>query len=579
MRSLFTKISALIIALTLIMGLTLVTACNKEPTTDDKTSQSTDGGTPDVEVPVSALPTLTFENKELNNNTLVLNVTNKSQIILPEYVAQDCFGKNLAEDKIAITHTFNGSLDDSVTYNAGRNSKNYYAVGKHEFSFKLTDATDAQKISNYKVLLNVYQSLFTNVGGDSMIDGELSDNPTFKSNNKGFCLNFFNMDRTSIYYAETTFDSVDMENYGKMWGIGMCHATENDASFALKDYYRIEVDGSWSHKYSRGFVGDSIISSDYYEARGIEDPKFTVADQKIVIAVARINDTFYSFLNGQLMDKYTYSVLSGRKTSAGICLIGNDATNPYLGYASNFKFVTGDQAITLVEGLTNKTSDFAYGRVLSNRKAVTFSENGFAFDKLSNYKTYNWWDCAVKSNVLFGGKTRIEFDYETTKAATDNGTVRIWIKKAERGDDPTNAQGFYHGMQLTYAKGNTLPTAVIPTEYRVEGGTAEHLGVLDADGNVTEKSFSVFNKATTKFHITILVEPLEGDNNAETKFTYTITEVGVDNPQSMTYSHFATQAAASVETEENNELFFLTFMTENVEYKVSNFTCTGLRVF
>lgn len=573
----FDKICVFLLAFMLMATSSLFLACDNSK--DSGGGSSDDNGGNAQPDPVSELPTLSFENEELSGNSLVMNVTNKNQIILPAYTAKDCYGNALSEDKIVVTHTLDGENDDSVTYNVGCNSKKYYAVGKHVFNFKLTDAQDASKTNSYNVYLNVYQSLFRGFSMSDVLDGELSDNPTVKSNNKGFGLHFFNMDRSSVYYAETTFDSVDTEARGASWGIGMVHTTEDDASYSLKDYYRIETNGVVWHRYSRGFVADSTIPEAYYATQGITYPAFSTAGNKITVGVARVNDMFYSFLNGKLVDKFSYSAISGRRTSAGICLIGNDKI-PYPGTASNFKFITGDDALTIIREKEAAFNDFGYARVLNNKKIATFTQDSFAFDKLSDYSSVNWWDCAARSNVVFGGKTRVEFDLETLKVPAEDSSINIWIKKFDGSEDPTNSNGFYHGVTLEYSKGNILPNGAYPKVNRLStAGYYEHLNELTASGTNRFESFQGFATTTAKMHVTILAEPGEGEKNGETKYTYTFTEVGVDNPQSVTFLSYATQAQSSVENEDNNELFYLAFTTEKVEYKVSNFTCTGLRVF
>ena len=103
----------------------------------------------------------------------------------------------------------------------------------------------------------------------------------------------------------------------------------------------------------------------------------------------------------------------------------------------------------------------------------------------------------------------------------------------------------------------------------------------DADGNSRYENFDgadVFS-ANAKLHVEIRMQPLAGENG-ETKFTYTFTEIGKENPNTYTFFSYATQAPSSAESEdEYNELFFLSFMTDNVQCKISNLAVTAYKVY
>ncbi len=72
-----------------------------------------------------------------------------------------------------------------------------------------------------------------------------------------------------------------------------------------------------------------------------------------------------------------------------------------------------------------------------------------------------------------------------------------------------------------------------------------------------------------------MMEPLNTDG--KTKFTYTITQT--ETGKKVTFSEFATQNALNyVSEDEVNDFYHLTFMTENLEFKVSNLQCTSYKV-
>lgn len=557
-------------AIAIMMCSSVLTACNDSGKTDVKPVVSD-------QIVVTDLPTLTFNDETPQNNTLVINVTNKSQITLPQYVAKNRFGKKMDESSVAVTHLYAGEIDDSVTYKAGASSRNYYALGQHTFVFEVTENDNSALVNYYYVYLTVYQSLFKGVGPQDVLRGELSDSPTLRTNNPGFSLNWFNIDRSDVYYAEATFDSVDKEeNDGRDWGIGLLHATDENGENSLKDYYRIYDWGDrWSHRYSRGWNTDSSFVRELYTAQGIKDPGFSVGGNKITIGIARIGDVFYSFLNGQLTDKYVYSALKGRKTAPGICLIGND-NEAYPGTASNMKFVSGEEAKKLIAKLCGDDtyySDFGYGRVLNGYEAATFSKDGFAFDKLGDFDSSvkNWWNCAVKTNTYFGGNSNVEFDLETVGEQTSFGTLRVYVKKAVDSSDPTNSAGFYNGIRLCYFGNNNRPGGANVETFQ----DGEHRD----DGEYKNfDSANVFSK-NAKLHVKIHMEPLEGENG-ETKFTYTFTEIGNEDSALYTFVSYATQEPSKAESEdEYNELFFLSFMTDNVQCKISNLAVTANKVY
>lgn len=543
------------------------------------------------ETTVTNLPTMTFDDETPKNNTLVIAVTNKGQTTLPQYVAKNRFGKEMDNSSVTVTHMFDGAVDNSVNYKAGASRRNYYAVGQHTFIFVVTDNTNSALVNYYYVYLNVYQSLFKILGNRDVLQDELSNSPTLRTNDPGFALSWFNLERSDVYYAEATFDSVDKEeNNGRDWAVGLLHATDEDGSYSLKDYYRIyDWGNTWAHRFSRGWTVDSSFPREFYTAQGIEDPGFNQAGNKITIGIARVGDVFYSFLNGQLTDKYVYAALKDRKTSPGICLIGNDVV-AYPGTASNMKFVSGDEAKTLVDKLCGEDTyynDFGYGRVLDGYNAATFTDGGFAFDKIGDFgvSQRNWWSCAVKTNTYIGGNSKVEFDLETVGQQTSFGTLRIYIKKAMNSADPTNGDGFYNGVRLCYFGNTNRPgganVETLQEIFEGENSRWEHMDEKDADGNSRYENFDgadVFS-ANAKLHVEIRMQPLAGENG-ETKFTYTFTEIGKENPNTYTFFSYATQAPSSAESEdEYNELFFLSFMTDNVQCKISNLAVTAYKVY
>ena len=577
------KLRIFALAIVVLLTLSALVACagNNVDVVPVKPSETT----------VTNLPTMTFDDETPKNNTLVIAVTNKGQTTLPQYVAKNRFGKEMDNSSVTITHMFDGAVDNSVNYKAGASRRNYYTVGQHTFIFVVTDNTNSALVNYYYVYLNVYQSLFKILGNRDVLQDELSNSPTLRTNDPGFALSWFNLERSDVYYAEATFDSVDKEeNNGRDWAVGLLHATDEDGSYSLKDYYRIyDWGNTWAHRFSRGWTVDSSFPREFYTAQGIEDPGFNQAGNKITIGIARVGDVFYSFLNGQLTDKYVYAALKDRKTSPGICLIGNDVV-AYPGTASNMKFVSGDEAKTLVDKLCGEDTyynDFGYGRVLDGYNAATFTDGGFAFDKIGDFgaSQRNWWNCAVKTNTYIGGNSKVEFDLETVGQQTSFGTLRIYIKKAMNSADPTNGEGFYNGVRLCYFGNTNRPGGanVETLQEIVEGENSrwEHMDEKDADGNSRYENFDgadVFS-ANAKLHVEIHMQPLAGENG-ETKFTYTFTEIGKENPNTYTFFSYATQAPSSAESEdEYNELFFLSFMTDNVQCKISNLAVTAYKVY
>ena len=181
------------------------------------------------ETTVTTLPTMTFDDETPKNNTLVIAVTNKGQTTLPQYVAKNRFGKEMDNSAVTVTHMFDGAVDNSVTYKAGASRRNYYAVGQHTFIFVVTDNTNSALVNYYYVYLTVYQSLFKILGNRDVLQDELSNSPTLRTNDPGFALSWFNLERSDVYYAEATFDSVDKEeNNGRDWAVGLLHATDED---------------------------------------------------------------------------------------------------------------------------------------------------------------------------------------------------------------------------------------------------------------------------------------------------------------------------------------------------------------
>ena len=109
----------------------------------------------------------------------------------------------------------------------------------------------------------------------------------------------------------------------------------------------------------------------------------------------------------------------------------------------------------------------------------------------------------------------------------------------------------------------------------------EHTKEKNSDGTDRYENFDaagLFGE-NAKLHVEIRMEPLAGENG-ETKFTYTFSEIGKENPDTYTFFSYATQAASSAESEgEYNELFYVAFMTENVQCRISNFAVSAYKVY
>ena len=89
-----------------------------------------------------------------------------------------------------------------------------------------------------------------------------------------------------------------------------------------------------------------------------------------------------------------------------------------------------------------------------------------------------------------------------------------------------------------------------------------------------------------KLHIKIEMEPLYSDTDhtdGKTKFTYTITQLnenGEEVGEVATFSEFALQDAIRyVTVDEVHDFYYLSFMSGNVKFKVSNLQCTGYKVY
>lgn len=535
-------------------------------------------------VEITDLPTLSFENAVLEENTLTINTTNASRISLPEYTAKDRFGNEIADSQVTISHSCNGVLDNEIEYKTNAN-KSYYKVGKHVFVFEVEDPDNKNLKAYYNVYLNVYQNLFQMKNDKMVLENELSDSPTYKSNDTGFGVNFFDMEKGEVYYAEATFDAVaPSDNNGAGWGIGMMHATDTDGKYALKDYYVVSDSGAkWVHKYSYGWNPDSVMHSDYYLRQGLEDPAFSEDDNTIKIAVARVENVFYSFLNDELVDKFVYSGLTDTGSYAGIIMRGDDSSTPYPGKASDIGFIVGDEARAKILALEEESDyyrDFGYARLtdaMAGQAPAAFTENSFEFTTAPSEG--DWWQAAVRSNVLLAGKSSVEFDCEVTKAVSGTGTIRMYLKQADGTSDPTNAQGFYNGLQLNFDSGAKMPSkAATEALAAQENGGFEHVvkntHALTIDGNAA------------KLHIKIEMEPLYSDTDhtdGKTKFTYTITQLnknGEEVGKVATFSEFALQDAIRyVTVDEVHDFYYLSFMSGNVKFKVSNLQCTGYKVY
>lgn len=510
------------------------------------------------------------------NGPQTLKYRNDDAFEMPSYECFDGNDRLLDNSNLVIEHYFNDELIDQ-DYISGTISEGVYERGKHNFHFTLTDPYNSKTYED-DVFLEIYQRIFYD-GGDT-IDGELFNEetePYYVTQNEGWGIRPFYLERSYQYYAEATFSGFE----GGFRGIGMVHATKEDIN--LGSFIRDEIDANtvddwW--QYNQGYMWETHYNADY--SWFTQGPSALFGKNEVlfgegkenVVACARDYDDFYFFLNGKLINKYTYDDYKYIKTLPGLLFASygqNENINRTTEYdAKNFNFYNGSKAIDKLSSLlespsNNKTFNYLrYDDLENDNWAIFFEDDeeygaGFEYSKGTMLTGGDWYNDTISPNVHFIGEYEFEFDFEVLSINTNFGYAnwRMSINDARFSDNNSKTELLpqHSGMLLSYGVSNSLNNDSYISNHKYEQGIVNSFSVKDMKEKLN------LGRGRDKFHVTV---KLNIDYlNKEEHYTYSFS-----NQNGEYEVNFIT---SDQETLDRIRPVYIYFASRGMNYRVSNF--------
>lgn len=335
-----------------------------------------------VEIGVPTLeftPVANFNKETCTYNVLLQTGEQNKTLALPQVTAKSREGNDIS-DRIKVDTTVTVT-DGTVTLGAGQ----------HTINYSVTDPRDTTKIARKTLTLNVIGSTFAinptySTNGISMFtesvdkDGNVSATPARGIWSESDAT--FNMQASTLYYAETTFtynvtsdlpmfglahyktlnetiaDGDPYNNAGELFGRRCIESVmTSNGKFMIKDLK--PTDDHWYENYN----SDNIYLNSSFK----DNATFTT----MKIAIARTADKMYTFVDGVLIKEFAVPADYSGATTPGIISCGakDDFT------VSNITVSSGADAQTKLDGLTKiETSTFRNNPVLSDGSTL-YTEN------------------------------------------------------------------------------------------------------------------------------------------------------------------------------------------------------------
>lgn len=503
---------------------------------------------------------------------------------LPLYELFDGNDQTLDASNLKIDHYFNGKLIDH-NYISGNVSEGIYDVGKHNFHFTLVDPMSNRTYED-DIDLEIYQRIFYD-GGDT-IDGKLYDedsSPYYITNNRGWAVRPFYLEKSYQYYAEATFAGFE----GGFRGVGMIHSTKEDVnigSFIHDEINANTVDDWW--QYAQGYMWKYDYNSDYSWFTQGPNPLFGKDEvnfgenQTNVIACARNYDEFYFFLNGKLIHKYIYDEYKNIKTVPGILFLNygqeenSSRDNDY--DAKDFVFYNGEKAAEKLNSVLQNEcnrSTFSYLRY-DDQEEIRYADfyqdtgeygMGFEYKNGNDLTGGDWYNNTVSPRLHLIGDYQFEFDFEVLNVNNNYGYAdwRMSINDARDSDNSskTGLANQHSGMRLFYGLSNNVSTnenESYLSNYEYEKGKVENFSPAEL------KQKLGLGKGRDKFHLKV-ISAIDYLNKAE-KYSYIFS-----NDRGEYQVDFITSNGTALD---RIRPVYIYFSTRGMNYRISNFRYEAL---
>ena len=399
---------------------------------------------------------IALENPELqlNGETTVNGVTD-SEIELP-VIATSCDGKDLS-DYVTVECS-----DNNLTYN-GNYSVTVTEKGTYTVTLTVKDPRDESKTDSETFTVNAYRKVFNAVDGYGMagMSAVFEEGKEFTEdseqvayfNRTDATFAQFNMQPSKVYYAEVTLTSAVTEADWSTF-FGMNHSVKDDTSRWLTSFIdRGDAEGAKGARNFRVKFSDMVQDNEWwnlnegtsrtplyysyriYQCRELNDGG---AAFPVTLAVARVGDWFYSFVNGDYVNAVINTEFADVDTVAGVYqqsairanytdikwLTGKDAENKVNELTANGKKVISPYVID--EG------DWCAGSHNYNNKNFTVGDVNEA-DGI-NYTFTNadtdWNGGMVSPYLYFEGDFTFEWTFkfdESLLASEQKNLMRMWL--------------------------------------------------------------------------------------------------------------------------------------------------------
>lgn len=272
---------------------------------------------------------------KLTGETTLQGVTD-SEIELP-VIATSCDGKDLSE------YVTVDCQDGRLTYNKSNHSVSVTEKGEYTLTLTVKDPRDESKTDSETFTVNAYRKVFNAVDGYGMagLDAVFEDGKEFVEdseqvayfNRSDATFAQFNMQPSKVYYAEVTLTSaVSKADWSTFFG--MNHSVKGDTTKWLTSFIdRGDAEGEKGARNFRVKYSDMVEDNEWwnlnegtsrtpiyysyriYQCRELNDGGDAFP---VTLAVARIGDWFYSFVNGDYVNAVTNTNFENVDTVAGV---------------------------------------------------------------------------------------------------------------------------------------------------------------------------------------------------------------------------------------------------------------------
>lgn len=387
-----------------------------------------------------------------------LDVFAETRTELPAIVARSCDGVDL-RDRVKVVSAEGIDFDESVSYFTAKKS------GEYQVKLSVSDPLDETKTAEKTFRVNVSRKVFGSYYSDdaSMRLAVSKGNDSAQTATVGSDKTLFaqyNAEPSKVYYAEATF-TADVE--ARML-IGMTHSVKGDTERYLTTYVDTgaENDGRWA--ITRDVETKNLSDWGNWDAKyGSYTQEYLAAYRGIyvgkkafpvTIAVARMNDYFYVFINGEYVVGYTNSYFGQLDTVPGIFgkNIGKDTEltdrwtdekKPAGTTIKNMTYLTGDAATAKYNELTANGCKIMSAGVFGNGTLGSLNTNNQRFtsgtysetDGVNLEYTYDAGfpakDGGISPYMYFDGDFEFEFTYELKKYGMNGDSYKYGDERLE----------------------------------------------------------------------------------------------------------------------------------------------------